>query len=54
MWLSWKDTDGSDILNTRVHFDSDDSVLTGTDYPDNEGRILAIRAIKPPSDTSHD
>ncbi len=47
MWLSWKDTDGSDILNTRIHFDADDSVLTGTDYHDNEGRILAIRAVKP-------
>lgn len=47
MWLSWKDTDGSDILNTRIHFDADESVLTGTDYRDNEGRILAIRAMKP-------
>lgn len=47
MWLSWKDTDGSDILNTRIHFDADESVLTGTDYRDNEGRILAIRASKP-------
>lgn len=47
MWLSWKDTDGSDILNTRIHFDADESVLTGTDYQENEGRILAIRATKP-------
>jgi hypothetical protein len=47
MWLSWKDTDGADILNTRIHFDAADSVLTGTDYHDNEGRILAIRAVKP-------
>ena len=46
MWLSWKDTDGTDILNTRIHFDADESVLTGTDYPDNEGRILAIRTKK--------
>jgi len=46
MWLSWKDTDGSNILNTRIHFDADESVLTGTDYRDNEGRILAIRATK--------
>jgi hypothetical protein len=46
MWLSWKDTDGSDILNTRIHFDADESVLTGTDYRENEGRILAIRATK--------
>lgn len=47
MWLSWKEADGSDILNTRLHFDADESVLTGTDYHDNEGRILAIRAVKP-------
>ena len=47
MWLSWKDTDGSDILNTRIHFDADETVLTGTDYHDNEGRILAIAAVKP-------
>jgi hypothetical protein len=46
MWLSWKDTDGSDILNTRLHFDADESVMTGTDYHDDEGRILAIRAVK--------
>jgi hypothetical protein len=46
MWLSWKDTDGSNILNTRIHFDADESVLTGTDYRDNEGRIIAIRATK--------
>ena len=54
MWLSWKDTDGSDILNTRIHFDADDSVLTGTDYHDNEGRILAIRAVKPQENAAQD
>lgn len=46
IWLSWKDSDGSDILNTRLHFDADESVLTGTDYPNNEGRIIAIKALQ--------
>lgn len=46
LWLSWKDTDGNDILNTRIHFDADESVLTGTDYENNEGRILAIKAVQ--------
>lgn len=54
MWLSWKDTDGADILNTRIHFDADDSVLTGTDYHDNEGRILAIRAVKAQDNATQD
>ena len=46
MWLSWRDADGSAILNTRIHFDEDDSVITGTDFHENEGRILAIKAVR--------
>ena len=46
LWLNWKDKDGSEILNTRVHFDSKDTVLTGTDCSHNEGLILAIKAMQ--------
>ncbi len=45
MWLSWRESDGSEILNTRVHFDTDDAVLTGTDCANNKGLILAIKAV---------
>jgi hypothetical protein len=45
VWLNWKDTGGTDILNTRIHFDADDSVLTGTDCPHDAGLILAIKAV---------
>lgn len=45
LWLNWRDKDGSEILNTRLHFDSQDSVLTGTDCAQNEGLILAINAV---------
>lgn len=44
LWLSWRDRAGTDILNTRVHFDCGDSVLTGTDSSPDGGMILAIRA----------
>jgi len=44
LWLSWKESNGASILNTRVHFDSDDSVLTGTDSEADCGLILAIKA----------
>lgn len=44
LWLNWRDHDGSEILNTRVHFDAADSVLTGTDCAHDKGLILAIRA----------
>jgi hypothetical protein len=44
LWLSWKDASGGDILNTRIHFDTDDAVLTGTDSAHDSGLILAIKA----------
>ena len=44
LWLSWKDASGGDILNTRIHFATNDSVLTGTDSADDSGLILAIKA----------
>jgi hypothetical protein len=44
LYLNWQDQDGSHILDTRVHFDTRDSVITGTDSSHNEGLILAIRA----------
>ncbi len=48
VWLNWKDTSGTDILNTRIHFDADDSVLTGTDCSHDSGLILAIKAVPVP------
>ncbi len=45
LWLNWKEKDGSEILNTRVHFDSNDAVVTGTDCESNKGLILAIKAV---------
>lgn len=45
LWLDWRDKDGSEILNTRVHFDSNDAVLTGTDCAADAGLILAIKAV---------
>jgi hypothetical protein len=44
LWLNWRDADNSEILNTRVHFDTDDSVVTGMDCAENKGLILAIKA----------
>ena len=48
LWLSWKESNGASILNTRVHFDSDDCVLTGTDSGSDSGLILAIKASPVP------
>ena len=45
LWLSWRDNSGADILDTRIHFDTDESVLTGTDATNDSGLILAIKAV---------
>jgi hypothetical protein len=44
MWLNWLDSDGTEILNTRIHFDSEDTIVTGTDSASDEGLLLAITA----------
>jgi len=49
LWLNWREADGSEILNTRVHFDSDDTVVTGTDCAGDRGLILAIKAVPAPT-----
>jgi hypothetical protein len=47
MWLKWQDQNGGDILDTRMHFDFGESVLTGTDNSENGGLILAIDVTQP-------
>jgi hypothetical protein len=44
LWINWKDHDGAGILDTRLHFNSDDSVITGTDQSPGFGTVLAIKA----------
>lgn len=44
LWINWKDHDGAQILDTRLHFNSDDSVITGTDHVTGSGTVLAIKA----------
>jgi hypothetical protein len=44
LWINWKDHDGAGILDTRLHFNSDDSVITGTDQRPGFGTVLAIKA----------
>ena len=42
LWLNWEDAKGQNILDTRMHFDSSQSVLAGTDSTDDTGLLLAI------------
>jgi hypothetical protein len=48
LWLSWKDSSGGSILDTRIHFDANESILTGTDCSPDTGTILAIKALPAP------
>ena len=43
MWINWRDKYGEEILNTRIHFDPNNPVITGTDTSPNSGLILAIQ-----------
>jgi len=45
MSLKWQDEAGADILNTRMHFDPDEGMLTGTDSSATSGVLLVIKVI---------
>lgn len=42
LWLNWIDDSGQSILDSRLHFDSSESMLAGTDSTDDTGLLLAI------------
>lgn len=44
LWLHWQDHLGRELLNTRLHFNTLDSIVTGTNYGRDSGVILAIKA----------
>lgn len=42
LWLKWRDKDGMEVLDTRIHFSPGESMVTGVERAANEGIILAI------------
>jgi len=44
LWLKWRDKAGNEVLDTRMHFNSGESMLAGTDSDANCGIVLAIKA----------
>lgn len=46
LWLKWSDRSGMEVLDTRLHFDPGESMLTGTDADGDKGVVLAID-VKP-------
>lgn len=50
MWLKWSDRSGDEILDTRMHFHPDQSMLVGTDLVNNpkNGLILALEVVEQP------
>lgn len=42
LWLKWKDETDQCLLDTRMHFDSSQAMLAGTDHNKDDGLLLAI------------
>lgn len=42
LWVEWTDGSGMKIINTRLHMNTRESMVTGTDQGDDGGMILAI------------
>lgn len=42
LWLNWKDSSGMNVLDTRLHFNGNETVITGMDTANGSGIVLAI------------
>ncbi len=42
LWFKWQDRSGMTILDTRLHFDDGETLLTGMSNPDGSGIVMAI------------
>jgi hypothetical protein len=46
IWIKWQDRKGASILDTRMHFNCGESMLTGTDSIYDGGLILAFNVTQ--------
>jgi len=45
MWLNWLDKKGGVLLDTRLHFNRDEPMLTGTESSKKCGTLLALEVV---------
>ena len=45
LWLRWRDAKGIEVLNTKLKFDSQESMLAGVEGEGRSGRVLAIGVV---------
>lgn len=46
LWLSWKDEQGAEIIDTRMHLSAGQSMITGTEKLPDSGVILALDVVQ--------
>ena len=45
MWIKWVDADGSTIIDSRMHFNTGEAMISGSEQSDEEGLVLAIEVM---------
>ncbi len=45
LWINWHDTSGMQLLDTRMHFDASEIMITGAECEENKGKMLAVRVV---------
>jgi hypothetical protein len=43
LWINWQDSSGMELLDTRMHFDTAETMLAGAECEENKGKMLAVR-----------
>lgn len=43
VWMKWKDGDGMEVIDSRMHFQCNEHMLTGLETNEDKGLVLAIQ-----------
>lgn len=46
LWINWSESEGEEILDSRVHFKQGEPFITGTEAKDGLGMLVALQVTK--------
>lgn len=46
LWMNWREVEGEEILDSRVHFKQGEQFITGTETKDGVGMLVVLQVIK--------
>lgn len=43
IWINWQDSEGNEVLDTRLHFNKDEPIIAGVEEGEFKGKFLLLK-----------